>query len=264
MDQRAKSHIVVAVATCRRPRMLACLLDSFASLRLPADVTVTFLVIDNAPDAPVGALVETWRQENDASARYVLEREPGIPFVRNRGLDEAGAMGANYLAFVDDDEEVDADWLAAMMAHQVSEKSNLVGGPVRCLPPSNPSLIDRFIFSGIRQRYRRKENKNARRRERRTDDGVTIITNNWLGDLAWMEANGLRFNVALRYSGGSDTALFHAAKRMGARSSWCPEAIVYETVPKGRLSLAYQFRRARDQAATSFWRKSATERRSLP
>ncbi|MCP4382718.1 MAG: CDP-archaeol synthase, partial [Hyphomicrobiales bacterium] len=47
-------------------------------------------------------------------------------------------------------------------------------------------------------------------------------------------------------------------------SSWCPEAIVYETVPKGRLSLAYQFRRARDQAATSFWRKSATERRSLP
>ena len=55
-----------------------------------------------------------------------------------------------------------------------------------------------------------------------------------------------------------------AAKRLGATSSWCPEAIVYETVPKDRIGVGYQFRRARDQAATSFWRKAAKERRSLP
>ncbi len=64
--------------------------------------------------------------------------------------------------------------------------------------------------------------------------------------------------------GGSDTALYHKAKSLGAKTSWCPDAIVYETVPPERMALGYQYRRARDQAATSFWRKGASERRSVP
>ncbi|WP_421726735.1 glycosyltransferase family 2 protein [Bauldia sp.] len=263
MDQQGQ-HIVVAVATCRRPRMLGQLLESFSTLRVPDGVAVTFLVIDNAPDAPVEALVETWRPGQPHPVRYVLEREPGIPFARNRGLEEADALGADYLAFIDDDEMVDQDWLTAFVAHLNQQPSHLVGGPVRCLPPADASVIDAFIFRGVRQRYERKERKNARRRARGKDDGITIITNNWLGDVRWLRGNELRFDARLRYSGGSDTALFHAAKRLGAQTSWCPEAVVHETVPRARLSLPYQFRRARDQAATSFWRKSTDERRSLP
>lgn len=264
MDTDRMLHVVVAAATCRRPRMLARLLASFEALRVPERTRVTFLVVDNAPDAPVGDLVRGWGERTGLAVRYVLEREPGIPFARNRGLDEAIAAGGDLLAYVDDDEIVDPGWLTAMIAHWRKEGSVLTGGPVRCVPPEETSLFGRYVFNGIRQRYRRKEEKNARRRQRGADDAVTIITNNWLGDLAWMRANGLRFDVGLRYSGGSDTALYHAAKRLGATSSWCPDAFVYETLPRERISLAYQFRRARDQAATSFWRKSAAERRSLP
>lgn len=264
MEAEALLHVVIAAATCRRPQMLGQLLSSFEGLRRSEDIRVTFLIVDNAPDAPVEALVSRWRERTGLAARYVLEREPGIPFARNRGLDEAIALDADLLAFIDDDELVDPEWLTAIVAHQRGRGSNLVGGPVRCLPPADPSLFQRLIFSGIRQRYERKEQKNARRLKKGTDGGVTIITNNWLGDVAWLRANDLRFDVRLRYSGGSDTALYHAAKRLGATSSWCPEAIVYETVPKQRISLVYQFRRARDQAATSFWRKAAHERRSLP
>jgi glycosyltransferase involved in cell wall biosynthesis len=264
MTQTHDLHVVVAAATCRRPRMLARLLASFQALHQPDDVKVTFLVVDNAPDEPVADVVEAWRRNTGFSVRYATEPEPGIPFARNRGLDEALAIGADLLAYVDDDETIDAEWLTAIVAHQRREGSNLVGGPVRCMLPDETSLADRYVFGGIRRRYRRKELKNARRRANGTDGGVTILTNNWLADLAWMRSQGLRFDIGLRYSGGSDTALYHAAKRLGASSSWCPEAIVYETVPRGRIALGYQFRRARDQAATSFWRKGASERRSLP
>lgn len=264
MNQKATTHVVVAAATCRRPRMLSQLLESYEMLRMPDDVQVTFLVIDNAPELPVKDVVDAWRNKTGLDARYVLEREPGIPFARNRGIDEALAYGADFLAYVDDDEVVDPEWLAAIVAHQRKEGSNLVGGPVRSLSPEDASALDRYVFGGIRRRYERKEAKNARRRRKGTDGGVTIITNNWLADLAWMKAKDLRFDIGLRYSGGSDTALYHAAKRLGATSSWCPEALVYETVPKDRIGLGYQFRRARDQAATSFWRKAAAERRSLP
>lgn len=264
MNEKKKIRVVVAAATCRRPRMLSRLLESYEALRRPDDIDVIFLVIDNAPELPVRDVVEAWRGKTGLDARYVLEREAGIPFARNRGIDEALAYGADLLAYVDDDETVDPEWLAAIVTHQRREGSNFVGGPVRCVPPEETTWLDRYIFTGIRQRYERKEEKNARRRRKGTDGGVTMITNNWLCDLAWMKANDIRFDIGLRYSGGSDTALYHAAKRVGATSSWCPEAIVYETVPKERIGIAYQFRRARDQAATSFWRKAAKERRSLP
>jgi glycosyltransferase involved in cell wall biosynthesis len=244
--------------------MLGQLLDSFATMKPPAAGRVSFLIVDNAPDAPVRDVVESFRKRAGLDVGYVLEHEQGIPFARNRALDEAAAMGADFVAFVDDDEFVDPDWLDRLAAHQRREGSQLVGGPVRLAPLAATGILDRMVERGVRRRYERKEEKNARRRDEGRDGGVTIITNNWLGDLDWMRRVGLRFDIALRYSGGSDTALYHKAKSLGAKTSWCPDAIVYETIPPERMSLGYQYRRARDQAATSFWRKGADERRSAP
>jgi len=262
LEQKALPHIVVAVPTCRRPRMLGDLLASFSTLRAPVDTRVTFLVVDNAPDAPVDFMVKAFRERTALDLLYVLETEAGIPFARNRALDEAARIGADFVAFVDDDEYVDPDWLAHLYGHQQRTGSHLVGGPVRLAPDQGEGVLGRVTERGVRRRYERKEEKNARRRKEERDGTITIITNNWLADLGWMRSVGLRFDIALRYSGGSDTALFHKAKSLGAVTSWCPDAIVFETVPPDRMSLRYQYRRARDQAATSFWRKGAEERRS--
>jgi succinoglycan biosynthesis protein ExoM len=264
IDRKPAPHIVVAAPTCRRPRMLGQLLDSFATLRPLTEGNVTFLIVDNAPDAPVRDVVEAFRQSTGVDVRYVLENEPGIPFARNRALDEATAVDADFVAFLDDDEFADPDWLFRLVAHQRRERSHLIGAPVRLAPQPATGFFERMVENGVRKRYERKEAKNARRRREGRDGKVTIITNNWLGDLAWMRSVGLRFDVALRYSGGSDTALYHKAKSLGAKTSWCEDAIVYETIPPERMSLGYQYRRARDQAATSFWRKGAEDRRSAP
>jgi succinoglycan biosynthesis protein ExoM len=264
LDRKPAPHIVVAAPTCRRPRMLGELLDSFATLRPLKEGSVTFLIVDNAPDAPVREVVEEFRQRTGVDVRYVLENEPGIPFARNRALDEAAAVDADFVAFLDDDEFADPDWLVRLVAHQRRERSHLVGAPVRLAPQPAAGVFDRMVEKGVRKRYERKEAKNAKRRREGRDGNVTIITNNWLGDLAWMRSVGLRFDIALRYSGGSDTALYHKAKSLGANTSWCADAIIYETIPPERMSLGYQYRRARDQAATSFWRKDAGDRRSAP
>lgn len=258
------ARIAVSAPTCRRPRMLASLLASFEGMKHPPGDEVFFVIVDNAPDAPVEAIVDAWRQRTGLETVYALEVESGIPFARNRGLDEAAVHGAEFLAFVDDDETVAPDWLVELVAHRRKAGSHIAGGPVRCLPPDGPmSVLERLLFNSIRDRYARKERKNAVRSARGEDGGVTMITNNWLGDVAWLRANDVRFNIALRYTGGSDTDLYHRARRLAAKTSWCPEAIVYETIPRERISLAYQFARARDQAATSFLRKQADERRGI-
>lgn len=244
--------------------MLGMLLESFAAMQPPEEGSVTFLIVDNAPDAPVREQVEAFAERTGIDVRYVLEPEAGIPFARNRALDAAEAIGADFVAFVDDDEYVAPDWLVRLAAHQRRVGAHLVGGPVRLAPDQASGFLDRVVERGVRRRYERKEEKNARRQREGRDGGVTIITNNWLGDLAWMRSVGLRFDIALRYSGGSDTALYHKAKSLGAKTAWAPDAVVYETVPADRMSVGYQYRRARDQAATSFWRKSAADRRSAP
>lgn len=257
--------IAVSALTCRRPKMLGELLASFEALKSPAGVEVAILIVDNAPDAPVAAVVDAWRERTGRDVVYALEAEPGIPFARNRALDEAARIGAAFLAFVDDDEIVDPDWLVRLFAHLCREGAQIAGGPVRSAPPTGDlSRMERIVYAGIDARYRRKEQKNAARRKRGGDGGIAMITNNWLADIGWLARSGLRFDTALRYTGGSDTALYHAARARGAKTTWCTDAIVYETLPRERISLAYQFARARDQAATSMLRKQAADRRSLP
>ena len=256
--------IAVAALTCRRPELLSRLLASLENLATPDGCEVFILVVDNAPDMPVRELAESWGRRSGRRLVYALEPEPGIPLARNRALDEAAGLGADLLAFVDDDEFVEPEWLSRLVAHQGETGAVLVGGPVRAVAAEGElSWLGRRVYGGIHAGYLRKERKNARRRARGADGKVTIITNNWLGDLAWLGDHALRFDPELRYSGGEDTALYAAAKRLGAKTSWCPDAIVFETVPHERISLGYQFRRARDQASTSMLRKRREDRRSF-
>src|SRR5690606_27476560 len=61
--------------------------------------------------------------------------------------------------------------------------------------------------------------------------------------------------------GGSDTKFFREAKGKHIRTDWAPDAIVFETVPRERVSLAYQYRRGREQSKTSICAKMEAEGR---
>nr|MCU0790756.1 hypothetical protein [Nitratireductor sp.] len=84
----------------------------------------------------------------------------------------------------------------------------------------------------------------------------TIVTNNWLCDMAWLNASGLRFDERLLVTGGSDTAFFREAKKAGCITRWCPDAVVYETIERERLSASYQFWRGASQSMNHFRMKT--------
>ena len=91
----------------------------------------------------------------------------------------------------------------------------------------------------------------------------TIVTNNWLCDLAWQRETGQCFDEALRYSGGSDAKLDRDARKRGAPTAWCPQAAVHEVQSRDRLSLAYQFKRASAQSITNFRLKNPEPTKKL-
>lgn len=104
---------VVAVCTRDRPGHVATLLEH---LRALPEAAVTLLVVDNGPSDDRTRDVVAAARERDPRLRYVRDPVGGTSRARNRALAEADALGAEVVAFVDDDVTMRPGWLAAVRA----------------------------------------------------------------------------------------------------------------------------------------------------
>ena len=240
-------RICVAALTYKRPEGLERLLNAFAKLRLPESSTVSFIIVDNDPECSAREVVKAASDRlTKLKIRYVMESEPGIPAGRNRALDEALAYGADLLCFTDDDAWPDPNWLISLVDCQRKSRAVLVFGPQRFYRPAGlSSLWKRFIARSLEARSRFVE----RFCEKQAGRGriATSGTYNWLGDLGWLSSQNIRFDPALRYSGGSDTAFRESVRKKDGRMAWCTKAVVFEEIPESRLSVKYQLHRSRVQ-----------------
>lgn len=262
---RADKHLklFVAALTRKRPEMLAELLDSWAKVAIPARCTVTFLVVENDVTEQCRDTVDRYAGRfAQASLHYVLETELGIPFGRNRAAKEAIAAEADLLVFMDDDEVAAEDWLDRLVAGYRQSNAVLLGAPLRAKAPDTAlTLMQRVMYKNVEARYAQKEVRARKRASLHGTDRVTIVTNNWLAELALFTGHGIWFDEEMRYTGGTDSKFYAQVREKGLPTGWVTDAFVYETVPPERLSFAYQYRRARDQSNTNIWRKKQADSR---
>lgn len=244
--------IGVGLTTRRRLGLLARALDSMGRMELPAGADVVFLIAENDDQVSADQVVADFAQRYGVAVEFAHEPEPGIPFARNKVLDMARAQGCDFLTFVDDDEEVTQGWLVALIRAMQQRDLDLAGGPVHLLPPDEPlGWAGKGMFSVLLERAVKRNRRRAGRAERDQDGAERIYTNNWCARLATLEKLDLRFNEAMRYTGGTDTRFSLDLEAAGGRIGWAPEAVVTEQVPVKRLALGYQYGRARDQASNS-------------
>jgi GT2 family glycosyltransferase len=95
----------ITVVLCTRARR-ALLAQCLASLRDLRDDNHEILVVEN-DEEPVASNLASGK------VRWTHEPRPGLAFARNRGIAEAKG---DIIVFVDDDCEVDAEWLAHLRA----------------------------------------------------------------------------------------------------------------------------------------------------
>jgi hypothetical protein len=144
-------------------------------------------------------------------------------------------------------------WLVELLAEITSRELDLIGGPVGILPvPDNSSWIQRRIHSYLVRQFERFAEKNAARLASGEDYLVPIHTGNWMIRNAFLKATGVRFDEGLGFSGGEDVQFYVAAKEAGAKTGWAAKAIATERMSPERLTLSYQYCRARDQTTQSF------------
>lgn len=110
--------VLVCVCTYRRPIMLSRCLHSILEQGINRKFHMSIAVIDNDIAMSGWSACEAAMREIflDTEIMYFCEPERGIALARNRGIDAAKEFKADYLAFIDDDDIAQPNWLSQLMS----------------------------------------------------------------------------------------------------------------------------------------------------
>lgn len=221
--------VTVMTPTRARPASLERALRSvFAQIGVTG---LELVVVDNDPTASARQTVEGLKAVSPWPLIYVHEPRPGVANARNAGT---AAASAPLIAFIDDDEEAEPDWLARLLAARERYDADAVFGPVATrLPDSvteNRAYFERFFA-----------------REGPAESG--------LADRHWGCGNSLVRRAAMpnlerpfaefrNKIGGEDDLLFGQMQAAGARFAWAADAKVWEHPDPARITLDYTLKRA--------------------
>jgi len=215
--------------------LLACL-RSLANNAAPSKTAVEIGVCDNEVRPNNQNSVADFSRDCPFIVHYIHEPRPGIPQARNAIVSKALELDADWIAFIDDDEMAQAEWIANLYLAANTHGADTVAGPViRRYPEKMP-------FWGV---------KRTPPPHTTFSEGEVVNmlpTYNVLASMRLFRppphGMGLRFDEAFATSGGEDTQLGMQAVARGARMIWTTEAIVYETVCPSRLTFAHNLRLA--------------------
>jgi succinoglycan biosynthesis protein ExoM len=162
---------------------------------------------------------------------YVVEPRRGIPFARNRCVVTA-RPGADWIGFIDDDEEPSPGWLAELLRVQAAWGADVVTGPV---VPRFAGEVPEWAAKG--RLFHRPRYATGTRRNR-------AFTNNVLFRADIFDRVRPHFDERMVMTGGSDVHFSRRVHGAGFRIVWADRAEVYETFPASRVEAAWVYRRA--------------------
>lgn len=231
-------HVAVCALTYHRPEGLASLLAALSRVCLPEGVTVSVVVVDNDPFGSGGPIVEEARGDLNLPLVYQVETRRGIAQARNAAVRAALSSGADLVAFIDDDEMPDPQWLLELLKVHEAAQADVVTGPViPVFSETPPEWVEKGAFydrprfpTGARLTYARTSN--------------VLIASHLLRE-PWPP-----FDERYGTTGGEDTHFFMRVRLGGARIVWADDAAVRETVPQSRVSVRWLVRRAYSRGNT--------------
>lgn len=222
--------VLIAIPTFQRRAELLHVLTTTRN-RLKTRYKVSFLVVDNNPTPQEQDAVDAFAETTDFPVHYIHEPKPGVSNARNAAIAFADTR---YLAFLDDDMEITADWLDEMIKTSRESGFGVIFGPIIAqfsdlADPRNPYLSPFY--------------------SRTLEDQITTElkkpfgTGGCLIDLTQGEHPNPPFDPNLNESGGEDDIFFSSLARTGVKFGWAKRALCFENVPDERTTKDYIIRR---------------------
>ncbi len=221
--------ISVVICTVDREAMARKTVASVLAQSLADGNTLEIIVIDNSAEALAREWVEGLAAE-DKPVRYGHEPRPGISYARNAGV--ALAKG-DFLAFIDDDETAEPDWLANLHRALLEHEADIGTGPVLPVFEDKARLgwDPTPFFFGEREAMKTGGRLQAAR------------TGNVMFRVARCFDGTPPFDPALGRSGGEDTDFTYRLHLKGRKIIWVTDAVVHEFWPNSKATLPAFLRR---------------------
>lgn len=219
--------ITVVVATYNRADMLSLALESLIDQTTGGLFDYEVVVVDNASTDRTPPTVEYLASVAAIPVRRVIEPRPGIPFARNAGFRNARG---DWIAFFDDDQCAEPDWLRTLYQAAVTHDALCVGGA--------RTLTLQVVDVEVRDRYCREllgEIVTGRPYRYSLTDlpctGNVLIQRDLIGRLGAFDETIL--------DGGEDSDFFNRLIASGAKAVYEPRAVVQHLIPAVRLRESY-------------------------
>ena len=239
-DGMPQRRVSVCVATCDRPVGLSNLLGALEVLEIPADVRLQVVVVDNDSGESARATCDEVAARQAYSLHYVVEKRRGIPFARNAAL-AAALSSSDFVAFIDDDEVPETDWLAELLRVQEYYRADVVTGP--CLP-QYVEPPPRWVTKGGFHEGPRHATGTLR---------PVAFTHNALVRAEVFDSIDCYFDESMALNGGDDSEFFTRVFAAGFQIIWADNAIARESVPASRLTVRWLVQRSFRVGTSSSW-----------
>lgn len=194
--------------------------------------TYSAVVVDNDANKTALDTVNNWNNKSSIQIDYFCEPEQNIALARNKAVTNAKG---NFIAFIDDDEFPDKNWLINLLKTLNQYQCSGVLGPVK---PYFETAPPEWIIKG-------------KICERESFPTGTILkkpeetrTGNVLFNKATFSNQKNPFNPKFGLTGGEDVDFFGRMMANGLTFIWCNEAFVYEIVTPERFKRSFHLKKA--------------------
>ena len=231
------------IATFRRPSLLKRTIESLARVQRPKWLDVGVIVVNNdtRPELPG---IEEAIASLPFPGRLLHEPTPGKSAALNTGI---AASTAEYIGFIDDDEEVAPDWFRVVEDALAADPADFLGGPVLPMPgtqlpawlPAGYDAVVGMAESGSAEMPYGPEFPGMLK------GGNAVIARAVLNDLGLYDAE-LGPRADRRLFSCEDEDMYLRLMEADARGRYLPNMVVYHCVHPDRLRKHYY-------RAWSFW-----------
>lgn len=223
-------HITVCICTFKRPVLLQRLLHELDRQVSDGQFSYSIVVADNDSEESARHVVSEFVKSSSLQTRYCIEPRQNIALARNKALE---CCTGEFVAFIDDDEIPDRDWLSNLFkACNKHEVAGVLGPVMPRFEHEPPRWVRRGNF------FERPTHDTGYRIgmwEART--GNVLFASAILDGL--IEPFRSEFGTA-----GEDIDFFRRMMERGFIFLWCNEAVVHEVIPPERCTRKYLLRKA--------------------
>jgi succinoglycan biosynthesis protein ExoM len=218
----------ICIATFRREKLLEKLIISLINQKLPRNVELEIIIVDNDKNRSAEKIVKNFKSEAKINFHYLSQSIRNISLTRNLGVKHAKGI---YILFIDDDEVASDRWVYYLL-NTINDYSadGVFGKVIAEFNAHTPRWMMRneLFFHNIQPTGQLAKHK---------------YTTNCIIKASLLKKMEEPFDPAYGLTGGEDSDLFHRLEKGGARFVCSQEAVSYEYLPSERTRLSYLFLR---------------------